>query len=168
MGFLFSFFYFKISELSNSEVLFSLNVAPTPYKFSKVFFWIKLQSYTTSNVTQKIYFYILIVLFTPNWMLESSEKFSLSLCQSFIDQHWMKGEEDCKSVTFVLATIVGSKNKSIHLRDFKDVDFNFTHFANCLFWNWRKFWFNLGKITKWPISLANFHFGYIKKCSFPV
>ena len=25
---------------------------------------------------------------------------------------------------------VSSKNKTIHLRDFKDVDFNFTHFAN--------------------------------------
>ena len=45
----------------------------------------------------------------------------------------MKGEEDCKTVTIVLATIVGSKNKNIHLRDFKDVDFNFTHFANFKF-----------------------------------
>ena len=25
---------------------------------------------------------------------------------------------------------MGSKNKNIHLQDFKDVDFNFTHFAN--------------------------------------
>ena len=25
---------------------------------------------------------------------------------------------------------MGSKNKSIYLRDLKDVDFNFTHFAN--------------------------------------
>ena len=42
----------------------------------------------------------------------------------------MKGEGgDCRSVTFVLATIVGLKNKSIYLRYFKDVDFNFTHFA---------------------------------------
>ena len=32
-----------------------------------------------------------------------------------------------------LATIVGSKNKNIHLRDFKDVDFNFTHFPNFKF-----------------------------------
>ena len=45
----------------------------------------------------------------------------------------MKGEGDCRIVTFVLATIVGSKNKNIHLRDFKDVDFNFTHFANFKF-----------------------------------
>ena len=86
---------------------------------------------TTSNVTPKIYFYILIVLFTTNWMLQSSEKLSLPLRQSFIDQHWMKGERDCRTVTFVLATIVDWKNKNIHLRDFKDVDFNFTHFANC-------------------------------------
>ena len=42
----------------------------------------------------------------------------------------MKREGDCRTVTFVLATIVGSKNKNIHLRDFKDVDFNFIHFAN--------------------------------------
>ena len=46
----------------------------------------------------------------------------------------MKGEWDCRSVTFVLATIVSLKNKNIHLRDFKDVDFNFyTHFANFKF-----------------------------------
>ena len=82
---------------------------------------------------QKICFYILIVLFTPNSVFQSSEKFSLSLRQSFIDQHWMKGEGDCRTVSFVLATIVGSKNKNIHLWDFKDVDFNFTHFANFKF-----------------------------------
>ena len=45
----------------------------------------------------------------------------------------MKGEGDCRTVTFVLATIVGSKNKNIHLRDFKDEHFNFTHFANFKF-----------------------------------
>ena len=28
---------------------------------------------------------------------------------------------------------MGSKNKSIYLRDFKDVGFNFTHFANFKF-----------------------------------
>ena len=40
-----------------------------------------------------------------------------------------KGEGDCRSVKFVLGTIMGSKNKKIHLQDFKDVDFNFIHFA---------------------------------------
>ena len=45
----------------------------------------------------------------------------------------MKREGDCRSVTLVLAKIVGTKNKNIHLRDFKDVDFNFTHFANFKF-----------------------------------
>ena len=65
--------------------------------------------------------------------MQSSEKLSLSLRQSFIDQHRMKGEVDCRSVTFVLATIVSSKNKNTNLRDFKDVDFNFTHFANFKF-----------------------------------
>ena len=44
-----------------------------------------------------------------------------------------EGEGDCRSVTFILATIVGSKNKNIYLRDFKDVDFNFIHFANFKF-----------------------------------
>ena len=66
-------------------------------------------------------------------MLQSSKKFSLSLRQSFINQHWKKREGDCRTASFVLATIVGSKNKNIHLRDFKDVDFNFTHFANFKF-----------------------------------
>ena len=66
-------------------------------------------------------------------MLQSSEKFSLSLRQSLIDQHWMMREAECRSITFVLATIVGSKSKNIHLQDFKDVDFNFTHFANFKF-----------------------------------
>ena len=43
----------------------------------------------------------------------------------------MKGEGvNSRSATFVLATIVGSKIKTIHLRDFKDMDFNFNHFAN--------------------------------------
>ena len=45
----------------------------------------------------------------------------------------MKGEGDCTTVSFVLATIVGSKNKNIHLRDFKDTDFNYTHFGNFKF-----------------------------------
>ena len=31
------------------------------------------------------------------------------------------------------ATIVGSKNKNINFQDFKDVDFNFNHFANFKF-----------------------------------
>ena len=81
----------------------------------------------------------------------------------------MKGEGDCKTITLVLATIVGSKNKNIHLRDFKDVDFNFTHFANFKFAYFEieeQFWVNLGKITKWPILLENFHFGYLKGARF--
>ena len=45
----------------------------------------------------------------------------------------MRGEGDCRTIIFALATIVGSKNKHIHLRDFKDVDFNFTQFANFKF-----------------------------------
>ena len=52
-GFLFSIFYLKISEFSNFEVLFLLNVPPTRYRSSKTFFWIKLQSYTTFNPTLK-------------------------------------------------------------------------------------------------------------------
>ena len=45
----------------------------------------------------------------------------------------MKGEGDCKTVKFVLATIVGSKNKNILLRDFYDEDFDFTHLDNFKF-----------------------------------
>ena len=45
----------------------------------------------------------------------------------------MKGEGDWSSVTFVLATIVGSKNKNIHVQHFKNVDFKFTYFANFKF-----------------------------------
>ena len=45
----------------------------------------------------------------------------------------MKGEEDCRTVSFVLDIIVGSKNKNIHLWDFKDVDFNFTYFSDFKF-----------------------------------
>ena len=52
-GLLISLFDFEISELCNSEVLFSLNASPIPYRPSKTFFWIKLQSQTRSNVTPK-------------------------------------------------------------------------------------------------------------------
>ena len=45
----------------------------------------------------------------------------------------MKGEGNCRTLSFVSAAIVGSKNKNIHLRVFKDVDFNFTQFANFKF-----------------------------------
>ena len=46
----------------------------------------------------------------------------------------MKGEGvNSRSATFVSATIVGSKIKTIHLRDFKDMDFNFNYFANFKF-----------------------------------
>ena len=41
--FLFFFYHFKISELCNSEVLFSLNASPKRYPF-KTFFWTKLGS----------------------------------------------------------------------------------------------------------------------------
>ena len=45
----------------------------------------------------------------------------------------MKGEGDCRTVTFGLVTTVVSKNKNIHLRNFKDMEFNFTHFADFKF-----------------------------------
>ena len=75
----------------------------------------------------------------------------------------MKGEWDCRSVTFVLATVVSSKNKIIHLRDFKDVDCNFTHFYNFIF-AYFEIEESFGLI--WLISLADFHFGYIKGARF--
>ena len=80
----------------------------------------------------------------------------------------MKGEGYFRTVTFVLATIVGSKNKSIYLRSFKDVDF--THFANfkfaCFEIEESFGLINLCKITKWLISLASFNFGYLKGARF--
>ena len=45
----------------------------------------------------------------------------------------MKREGGYRTVRFVLTTIVGSKNKNIHLRDFKGMGFNFFHFANFKF-----------------------------------
>ena len=42
----------------------------------------------------------------------------------------MKREGDCRTVSYVLAIIMGSKSKNIFLRHFKAVDFNFTHFGN--------------------------------------
>ena len=59
-----------------------------------------------------------------------------------------------------LATILGSKNKTIHLRDFKGVDLNFTHFAKFKFayfeieLNFRLIWLNLrnGRFHS-PISI---------------
>ena len=92
-------------------------------------------------------------------MLQCSEKFSLALRQSFIDRHWMKREWDFRTVSFVLAAIVGSKNKNIHLRDLKDV--NFLLILNLLILKLKTILVTLGKITKWSISFANFHFGYL-------
>ena len=43
------------------------------------------------------------------------------------------GERVSRSIIFVLATFEGLRNKNIYLRDFKDVGFNFTHFANLKF-----------------------------------
>ena len=97
-------------------------------------------------------------------MLQCSKKSSLSRRQSFIDQQWMKEKGDFRTVSFVLATIVCSKNKNIHLRDLKDV--NFLLILNLLILKLKKILVTLGKITKWPISLANFHFDYLKGACF--
>ena len=58
---------------------------------------------------------------------------SRCVSRSYIKIKWRKSAGDSRSVTLVLATIVGSKNKSIYLRGFKDVGFNFTHFSNFKF-----------------------------------
>ena len=73
----------------------------------------------------------------------------------------MKGEGNYRTVTFVLSTIVGSKNKIIHLRDFKNVDFNFTHFANFKF-----ACFEIEESFRLIWVLENFHFGYLKGARF--
>ena len=51
---------------------------------------------------------------------------------------------------------------------FSNIDFNFTHFADFSFayFEIEESWVNLGKITKWLISLANFHFGYLQGACF--
>ena len=68
-------------------------------------------------------------------MLQSSKKIQ-SLAVSVVHISRLNeriGGEDSRSITFGLATIVGSKNKSTYLRDFKDMGFTFTHFANFKF-----------------------------------
>ena len=82
----------------------------------------------------------------------------------------MKGEGDCRSVAFVLAAIVGSKNKKIHLQDFKDVGFNFTHFANFKFAHFEieeSFGLVWVKLQNDRIHFK-FPFQILKRCSFQV
>ena len=45
----------------------------------------------------------------------------------------MKGEVGLQNPYIRFCHNCGFKNKNIHLRDFRDVDFNFTHFANFKF-----------------------------------
>ena len=51
---------------------------------------------------------------------------------------------------------------------FSNMDFNFTHFANfnSAHFETARIFVNLGKITTWFISLANFYFGYLKGSHF--
>ena len=82
----------------------------------------------------------------------------------------MKGEGNCTTVSFVLATIVGSKNKNSHLRDFKNVDFNFTHFADFKFAyfeiekSFGLIWLKLQK-SRFDLQIPIW---VLKKCSFQV
>ena len=78
----------------------------------------------------------------------------------------MKREWDFRTVSFVLAAIVGSKNKNIHLRDLKDV--NFLLILNLLILKLKTILVTLGKITKWPISFAKFPFWVLNRCLFQV
>ena len=77
----------------------------------------------------------------------------------------MKGEGDWRTVSFVLATIVGSKNKNIHLRDFEDVRFNFTHFANFKF-AYFEIEVSFGSNYKMADFTSKFPFWVLKRCSF--
>ena len=45
----------------------------------------------------------------------------------------MKGEKGLQKRYIRFSYDLGSKNKSIHLRDFRDVDFNFTYFVHFKF-----------------------------------
>ena len=58
----------------------------------------------------------------------------------------------------------GFKNKNINLRDFKDVDFNFTHFAD---FNFAYFEIEESFELIW-IKLQNGPFWVLKRCSFQV
>ena len=66
-------------------------------------------------------------------MLQSSKIFSLSLHHISRLNEKRGGRGTAEALHSFLAMIVGSKNKTIHLRDFKDVNLNFTHFANFKF-----------------------------------
>ena len=76
----------------------------------------------------------------------------------------MKGEGELQKGYIRFSHHFGFKKQKIYLRDFKkDVDVNFTHFSNLKF---VYFEMELGKLTKWLISLANFHFGHLKGARF--
>ena len=52
---------------------------------------------------------------------------------------------------------------------FSNMNFNVAHFINFDFAHFEieeSFGVNLGKITEWSISRANFHFGYLKGARF--
>ena len=52
---------------------------------------------------------------------------------------------------------------------FSNMDFNLTYFLNFILLILklrRKFWGNLGKITKWSILLPSSHFGFLKSTHF--
>ena len=57
-GFSFSFFYFKISEFCDSEVLFSLNAHPTPYSLLKLSFgsnWIQKTKISIYEISRMLF-----------------------------------------------------------------------------------------------------------------
>ena len=105
-GFLFSFF--KISDLSDSEVLLSLNVSPTPYRPSKAFFWIKLQSQKTSNLTPKNL--LLYSYYPPYLQFNVAEQQEIQSHAASVVH--ISTLNEGKRGRIALAKIVGSKNKA--------------------------------------------------------
>ena len=100
---------------------------------SKTFFWIKLQSSTTPILTpKKSTFTFLLSSLPPIQCCRVAEN-SVSRCviRSLINIEWR--EKGIAELLHSFSHNCGFKKQNIHLRDFKDVGFNFTHFANFKF-----------------------------------
>ena len=68
-------------------------------------------------------FFILYILKSLQSCRVAKDTVSRCVSRSLVGIEW-GGGGDCRAVTFVLAAIVGSGGRGIHLRHFTDVDFN--------------------------------------------
>ena len=74
----------------------------------------------------------------------------------------MKGEGELEKRYICFSHDCGFKKQKHLFTRFQDVDFKFPSFEIEV----SSIWINLGKLTKWPISLANFHVVYLKGARF--